>query len=84
MRAAWWLLKLGWRAATRVRRYFGDGELVGSHPTEWVMGGPLYPEDEDASPNVSHYSAPAPELEHPAVEREARELADKLARGGRR
>lgn len=47
MRGVWWLIKIGWRAATRARRFFGPSRAA-EHPTEWmgaeeldVMGGPL-------------------------------------------
>jgi hypothetical protein len=35
MRAVWWLIKLGWRTATRVRDALGPIVEVGTHPTEW-------------------------------------------------
>ena len=76
MRAAWWLLKLGWRLATRVRDRLGPVVGVGTHPTEWMMGARL---DTDEAPPRANLADFVQTLE-PAEQAELQGLAQAYAR----
>ena len=75
MRAVWWLLKLGWLAATRVRRALGPAEGYG-HPAEWMMGARLDPDEAPPRANLADYVKSLP----PEEQETMRGLAQSYAR----
>ena len=54
VRALWWLLKIAARASTRLRNALGPPP-VGTHPTEWMVGGSLDPDEPAPRANLADF-----------------------------
>ena len=69
MRGVWWLIKLGWRTATRVRAALGPVLEIGTHPAEWSTRAELDRDEAPPRANLRDFAdtlepAERAELEH--------------------